>query len=128
MADKMSFLEAVQNRRSIYPLSADIPISDARVKELVVEAIKHVPSSFNSQSTRLVVLLNAEHQKFWDFVKEVLKPQVPEDQFPKTEQRLNMFKAAHGTVSWVVLRRTRQGTHKCLSCLFLAYLWEESEC
>lgn len=94
----MSFLDAVRNRRSIYPLTDKLPISDARVQELVEQAIRDVPSSFNSQSTRLVVLLNEEHKKFWEFVKEVLKPQVPEDQFPKTEQRLNMFKAAHGSV------------------------------
>lgn len=99
MSDKISFLEAARLRRSIYPLSDKIPISDARVEELVTEAIKHVPSSFNSQSTRLVVLLNEEHQKFWEYVKEVLKPQVPEEEFPKTEGKLNMFKAAHGTVS-----------------------------
>jgi len=98
MSDKISFLEAARLRRSIYPLSDKIPISDARVEELVTEAIKHVPSSFNSQSTRLVVLLNEEHQKFWEYVKEVLKPQVPEEEFPKTEGKLNMFKAAHGTI------------------------------
>lgn len=99
MADKMSFLDAVRYRRSVYPLTDKIPITDERVKELVTEAIKHVPSSFNSQSARLVVLLNEEHQKFWEFVKDVLKPQMPEDQFPQTEGKLNMFKAAHGTVS-----------------------------
>ncbi|GAB7347330.1 hypothetical protein MBLNU459_g4274t1 [Dothideomycetes sp. NU459] len=98
MSSQLSFLEAARNRRSIYPLTNKIPISDARVEELVVEAIKHVPSSFNSQSTRLVLLLNEEHEQFWEFVKEVLKPQVPEDQFPSTEQRLNGFKAGHGTI------------------------------
>lgn len=98
MANQLSFLDAVSHRRSIYPLTDKIPISDERVKEIVHETIKHVPSSFNSQSARLVVLLNEEHQKFWEYVKEVLKPQVPADQFAGTEQKLNMFKAGHGTV------------------------------
>lgn len=57
-----------------------------------------MPHSFNAQSTRLVVLLNDEHKQFWEFVKEVLKPQVPEDQFPKTVEKLDGFKAGHGTV------------------------------
>lgn len=63
MASNTSFIEAIQNRRSIYPLTNKSPIPDSRVQELVTEAIKHVPSSFNSQSTRIVVLFNGEHEK-----------------------------------------------------------------
>jgi len=44
------------------------------------------------------VLLKKEHETFWEMVKEVLKPQVPEEQFPKTEQKLDGFKAGYGTV------------------------------
>lgn len=99
MANQLSFVDAARLRRSAYQLTSKSPISDDRIQELATEAIKHVPSSFNSQSTRLVVLLNEEHQQFWEFVKEVLKPQVPEDQFPATEQKLDSFKAGHGTVS-----------------------------
>lgn len=94
----MSFLDAVANRRSNYVLTDKIPISDDRVVELATAAIKNVPSSFNSQSARMVVLLNDEHKKFWEITKEVLKPQVPEDKFGATEKKLDGFKAGHGTV------------------------------
>lgn len=97
-ADKMSFLEAVKNRRSIYTLTKDIPISDDRVQELVTAAMENVPSSFDSRSTRLTVLLNDEHDQFWDFVKEVLRPHLTDETWPATEQRLNGFRAGHGTV------------------------------
>jgi predicted oxidoreductase (fatty acid repression mutant protein) len=100
MASSMDFLAACENRRSIYQLTDKIPISDARVEEIARHNIQHVPHSFNAQSTRLVVLLNDEHKQFWEFVKEVLKPQVPEDQFPKTVEKLDGFKAGHGTVSY----------------------------
>ena len=98
MADKLTLLDSITNRRTYYALNKDLPISDSRVEELVTFAIKHVPSSFNSQSARLVVLLKAEHDKFWDAVLEILKPMVPPEQFGHTEQRIGGFKAGYGTV------------------------------
>jgi predicted oxidoreductase (fatty acid repression mutant protein) len=85
MASQKSFLDAIKDRRSIYQLNKDAPVSDKQISEIAEKAILHVPSSFNAQSTRLVVLLNKEHETFWDFVAEVLKAIVPADQFPTTE-------------------------------------------
>jgi uncharacterized protein len=99
MADKLTFFEAVKNRRTYYALNKELPISDDRVVELVNAAVTHVPSSFNSQSARLVVLLKKEHDKFWDFVLEALRPLVPPEQFGHTEKRVAMFKGAYGSVS-----------------------------
>ena len=99
MSCQKSFMDAVKDRRTIYQLNKEAPISDKQISDLAEKALLHVPSSFNSQSTRLVVLLNKEHDTFWEFVLEVLKPMTPEDQFPKTEQKINGFKSAYGTVS-----------------------------
>ena len=82
-----------------YSLNKTSPISDSRIEEIARVAIKDVPSSFNSQSTRLVVLLKDQHDKFWDVTKEILKAIVPEDSWSHTEQRLNGFRAGYGTVS-----------------------------
>lgn len=99
MSSQKSFMDAVKDRRSYYQLNKEAPISDKHISEIAEKAILHVPSSFNSQSTRLVVLLNKDHETFWEFVAEVLKPMVPEDQFPQTKQKLDGFKGAYGTVS-----------------------------
>jgi predicted oxidoreductase (fatty acid repression mutant protein) len=93
-----SFLKIVSQRRSIYPLEAKSPVSDARIQEIIKEAILHVPSSFNSQSTRVVLLVKEEHNKFWEFVKEVIKSMIPAEQFEKSVVRLNGFQAGYGTV------------------------------
>ncbi|KAK4990162.1 putative nitroreductase [Elasticomyces elasticus] len=98
MASSMSFLDAVKNRRTIYALNKQPPISDDRVEELVKISVHDVPSSFNSQSARLVVLLKKEHETFWDFTAEILKAMVPEDQWSHTEQRINGFRGAYGTI------------------------------
>jgi hypothetical protein len=99
MSGSAPFLEAVKNRRTIYQLKKESPISDAKIQEIVTEALLHVPSSFNSQSTRMVILLKEEHAKLWDIAKEVLQAIVPAEQYKVTEMKLNGFQNAYGTVS-----------------------------
>lgn len=99
MASTMSFLDATTNRRSIYALNKNSPISDARIEEIITHLVKNVPSSFNSQSARLVLLLKDEHDKFWDIVRDILKAIVPEDKWESTGNRIAGFRAGYGTVS-----------------------------
>ena len=49
--------DALQHRRSYYELTPESPIDDAQIEEIVRFAVKHIPSAFNSQSARLVLLL-----------------------------------------------------------------------
>ncbi|KAH7377619.1 Nitroreductase-like protein [Pyrenochaeta sp. MPI-SDFR-AT-0127] len=98
MSAQKPFLEAVKDRRTYYQLNKEAPISDKQIQEIAEKALLHVPSSFNSQSTRLVVLLNKDHEQFWDFVLEVLKPLTPEEQFPVTQQKIGGFRAAYGSI------------------------------
>ncbi|EGK09377.1 nitroreductase family protein [Kingella kingae] len=85
-------------RRSVYALNKDLPIAASEVAKIVEHAIKHTPSSFNSQSTRAVVLFGAEHEKLWDIAINELRKIVPAGNFQPTEDKLNMFKAAAGSV------------------------------
>ncbi|KAI1138699.1 Nitroreductase [Hypoxylon sp. FL0543] len=93
-----TLLELVKARRTYYSLNKDLAISKDRVQEIVKEALLHVPSSFNSQSNRVLVLFGAEHDKLWDLTTEILKPIVPEDAWQNTVNRMNWFKGAAGTV------------------------------
>ncbi len=47
----LSFKEAVEKRRTYYGISNASPVSDAEIQEIIEEAVKNVPSAFNSQST-----------------------------------------------------------------------------
>ncbi|WP_211230645.1 nitroreductase family protein [Alicyclobacillus herbarius] len=89
---------ALRERRSIYGISKESPISDQEIQEIVEEAVKHTPSAFNSQSTRVVLLLGQQHDRLWDITKEVLRAVVPADQFSSTEQKMNSFRQGYGTV------------------------------
>ncbi|KAB5550893.1 Nitroreductase-like protein [Coniochaeta sp. 2T2.1] len=91
-------LDLIKNRRSHYPLSKDLAISKERIEEIVKESVLHVPSSFNSQTNRVVVLFGAEHDKLWNITEEVLKTVVPPENFEPTAQKIAMFRGGAGTV------------------------------
>lgn len=93
-----NFNEVVENRRSIYAIGKESPISQKEIQEIVEHAVKYVPSSFNSQSARTVVLFGDHHDKLWDITKEVLRKIVPEAAFASTEEKINSFKNGFGTV------------------------------
>ncbi|KAL9531738.1 putative nitroreductase [Sphaerulina musiva] len=98
MASKLTFSEAVKHRRTIYQLTKQSTISDDRIKEIATQAIKDVPSSFNSQSARLVVLVKEKHDEFWGIVENILKAVVPSEQWEHTASRLKGFQNAYGTI------------------------------
>ncbi|KAJ5119865.1 hypothetical protein N7448_010534 [Penicillium atrosanguineum] len=94
-----SIIEGHKGRRSIYALTNESTISDDRIEELISEAILHTPSPFNSQATRIIVLLKEEHEKLWDIAREVAIASVPTEQFEKLYQpRIAGFRAGYGTV------------------------------
>ena len=127
MASSKTFLDAIKDRRSYYQLNKESPKSDKEIVELVNQLVLNVPSSFNSQSSRLVVLLNQEHEKFWEITKDVLKPQVPEEQYKSgTEPKLNGFKAAYGTVSAIHCLDASQGATRSMEASRIMVWWRST--
>jgi predicted oxidoreductase (fatty acid repression mutant protein) len=64
----------------------------------VEHAVKHSPTAFNSQSGRVVVLLNESHDKMWEITRESLRKIVPADSFQPTNDKMDSFKNGYGTV------------------------------
>ncbi|MFK0684576.1 nitroreductase family protein [Ochrobactrum sp. BD67] len=93
-----SLLNSIKKRRTQYALGKSLPLSNEDVAELIREAVKHTPSSFNSQSSRAVILFGAESDKLWSMVKETLRQIVPADAFSQTEAKIDSFAAGAGTV------------------------------
>lgn len=92
------FLDAVRDRRSIYALGKEKVITRQRIQEIVEYAVMHVPSPFNSQSARVVLLNEKESSKFWNITRATLKKIVPEKDFVTTRQKMDSFDAGLGTV------------------------------
>ncbi|KAI1871835.1 hypothetical protein JX265_005821 [Neoarthrinium moseri] len=97
-----SFLESITARRTWYALDKTLPTTQERITGIVQDAMQSVPSSFNAQSNRAVVLFGAEHEKLWDIVTGVLKTRVSEDQWISTSAKTAGFRAAAGTVLFFV--------------------------
>jgi predicted oxidoreductase (fatty acid repression mutant protein) len=93
-----NFLQAVENRRSIYAIGKEVALSEEELKAIVDHAVIHVPSSFNSQSGRVVVLSGKNHDKLWEIVRAELRKIVPEEAFASTDQKLNSFQNGFGTI------------------------------
>lgn len=93
------FSEALKHRRTYYSITNQSPVSDEEIERIVDFAVTHVPSAFNSQSTRVVVLLGESHKKLWKIVKEALKKIVPKEAFGQTEEKIDhSFACGYGTV------------------------------
>lgn len=94
-----NFKDALMHRRTYYSISNGSPIPDREIEEIIEHAVNHVPSAFNSQTARLVLLLGKEHKKFWGIVKETLRKIVPEEAFFQTERKIDTsFASGYGTV------------------------------
>jgi predicted oxidoreductase (fatty acid repression mutant protein) len=93
------FLDLINKRRTIYAVGKNVEQSPEYLTDLIKHAIKQSPSSFNSQSSRAVILFNEQHEKFWDLVKEKLKSYAKDEESAvKTSAKMDSFAAGVGTV------------------------------
>ncbi|NOL49146.1 nitroreductase family protein [Pelistega europaea] len=122
-----TFFELQQKRRSIYAIGKNVNLSKADIVALVKKTVREAPSSFNSQSSRVVVLFGEAHDKLWSTTLDTLRKIVPADTFAATEQKINgCFKAGFGTVLFF----EDQDVVKGLQAKFPAYadnfpIWSE---
>ncbi len=108
----MTMLDLAQKRRSCYHLTNKIPLPQEQLISLVQEAVKQAPSAFNSQSARVLILLGEKHTHFWQLVLTELKKIVPAENFAPTQEKINSFAAAYGTLlffeDWIVVEALQQ--------------------
>ena len=93
-----SFIDALKQRRTRYALGRGVSQDRATIEALVKDAMRHTPSSFNSQSSRALILFGAQSERFWTLVEEALRPIAPKDGFDRTVAKLAGFAAGVGTV------------------------------
>lgn len=91
-------IEHLKKRRTQYALGRNVDIDKDALNKLIQQAIKHTPSSFNSQSSRAVILFGEQSVKFWELAKQALAKIVPAEAFAQTAAKLDSFAAGVGTV------------------------------
>ncbi|MFS0785201.1 nitroreductase family protein [Shouchella sp. 1P09AA] len=92
------FFKAIETRRSYHTVEKEEIVSTERVQEIVEHAVKYVPSAFNSQSARVLVLFGKEHNTFWEKTTDILKEVVGDGDFSSSQARMDGFKGGYGTV------------------------------
>jgi predicted oxidoreductase (fatty acid repression mutant protein) len=92
------FNSVIKDRRSIYGINKEVSISAEKIQEIINYAVMHTPSAFNSQTARLVILLENNHDRLWDITKESLRKTQTAERFVLTDEKINSFKSGYGTV------------------------------
>lgn len=94
-----TFVSAFSARRSQYALTDAAALSDSEIVDLIRSVAGEVPSAFNAQPQRAVVLFGEDHHRLWAIVHDALRAVVKDDTaFAATEQKIAGFDAAHGTI------------------------------
>lgn len=91
-------IELLAKRRTQYALGKSIPLTRDEVENLIRQAVRLSPSSFNSQSSRAVILFGEDSEKAWSLIEAELRRIVPADAFASTEAKMKGFAAGVGTV------------------------------
>jgi predicted oxidoreductase (fatty acid repression mutant protein) len=122
----MSFLDQIKQRRTIYAIGKNVSKDQSAIEQIIQDAVRHSPSAFNSQTSRVVTLYGASHTKFWNMVREALRKVVPAEAFANTDAKINSFEAGLGTA----LFYEDQDTVKALQEQFALYadnfpVWSE---
>jgi predicted oxidoreductase (fatty acid repression mutant protein) len=125
-----SFWEAVKGRRSLYTID-DMPlVPEERIEEMAAEALRHLPSPYNSQSTRLQLLFGEAHKVLWALTLEKLRTVTKPERFTATEKKIRAsFMSGYGTVLFYVDRVAVDA----LAAQFPSYaenfaLWSQHSC
>lgn len=92
------YLKNIANRRTIYALSKESTISNARIQEILTETIKHSPSSFNNQAGRAVLLVGDHHDKLWNLADTTVKTKLGEQAYAGLKPRIDGFRNGYGTI------------------------------
>ncbi|GAC93578.1 nitroreductase [Pseudozyma hubeiensis SY62] len=114
-----AFLSHLAVRRSTYTLAKTPSVlTPEQIQTVLSKVLRESPSSFNSKSPRLVLLLGAEHDEYWgktvpEALTAAVKSQGGDDKAVSgAVGRLEMFKPAFGTVLFFESKAVVEGQQK----------------
>ena len=133
------FTDLQIKRRSIYALGKDLELSNQELIETIQGAVLNTPTAFNSQTSRVVILLNEESDAFWNEIAySELEKVTPAEAFEATKERLAGFAQAKGTIlfyedqdvvkafksnSHFTLKTSQFGQSKVMESPFMRHGW-----
>lgn len=95
----MELKDIIKKRRSIRKLKKSDKVNKEMIEEILKTAM-YVPSAFNMQSYRIVVLDEKGHNDLWDIVEEMLIEKMGKEKYIDrgTGDKIAGFKGGNGTL------------------------------
>ena len=93
-----AFLDLLEKRRSIYTIGTNSDYTKEEITDRIRDVMKQVPTAFNSQTTRVVVLFDEAKDKFWDHIYDVQKDVLEGDVWEMMSGTITGSKNGIGTV------------------------------
>ena len=94
-----SFIDAIAKRRSYYHLSDSKIVDDNTIIALVDKLLLTMPTPFNVQSTRIVLLFNEQHREFWHLLMGILRNMLSPERFEQSSRKIeSAFMSGCGTI------------------------------
>jgi predicted oxidoreductase (fatty acid repression mutant protein) len=95
----MELKETIIKRRSIRRLKKSNDVNREVIEEILKTAM-YVPSAFNMQSYRIVVLDGSNHDDLWDIVEEMLIEKMGKEKYIErgTDNKIRGFRGGNGTL------------------------------
>lgn len=92
--------EILQKRHSQYALAPQWMATEAEVEQLLGDVLQQVPSHFNSQPVRIVLLKGKAHKAHWKLIEEILIDKIGEDKYNQSTRAKieSSFLSGVGTV------------------------------
>lgn len=107
---KTALFDIAAKRHSVYALGKDSPLDKDAIRALVEDSVALAPSAFNSQSSRVLILHGASHEKLWEKIFELASSFAPDEAArAKTRAKIDGFKAAAGTICFFEDQKTVTG-------------------
>lgn len=94
-----SFIDAIAKRRSYYHLSDSKIVDDSQIIALVDKLLLTMPTPFNVQSTRIVLLFNEQHHELWNILIGILRNMLSPERFEQSCRKIeSAFMSGCGTI------------------------------
>ncbi len=95
----MELKNAIKARRSNYDLTKEMTLGKAELEKLLADALEHSPTGFNSQSSRIVLALGAEHELLWNLILKGIENEIGgTPAFVKSKEKIDSLRQSAGTI------------------------------
>jgi predicted oxidoreductase (fatty acid repression mutant protein) len=90
-----AYLAAIATRRTNYAITPKSSVSDEKLEAIIKHCVLHCPTSFNTQSSRAVLVIGAENTKLWKMISESFLKDMPEGGFGQPFNSLTLYQLMH---------------------------------